>query len=83
VEPAINENEGAPLVNEQEGLEKNEMSYANDHEEEPQQKNDESQLTRRPRHERRSVIPNDYVVYKSEGVNDMRKWIILSHLKKR
>jgi hypothetical protein len=41
VEPAINENEGAPLVNGQEGLEENEAPPANDHEEEPQQENDD------------------------------------------
>jgi hypothetical protein len=46
-EPTINENEGAPLVNEQEGLEENDTSPANDHEEEPQQENDEPQPMRR------------------------------------
>jgi hypothetical protein len=34
--PAINENGGAPLENEQVGLEENEAPPANDHEEEPQ-----------------------------------------------
>jgi hypothetical protein len=42
VEPTLNENEGAPLVNEQEGLEENEVPPAFDHEEKPQQENDES-----------------------------------------
>jgi hypothetical protein len=47
VEPAINENEGAPLENEPVGLEENEP-VGLDHEEEPQQGNDdESQPTRR------------------------------------
>jgi hypothetical protein len=36
VKPAINENGGAPLENEQVGLEENEAPPANDHEEEPQ-----------------------------------------------
>jgi hypothetical protein len=35
-EPTINENEGAPLVNEPDGLEENEVPPSNDHEEEPQ-----------------------------------------------
>jgi hypothetical protein len=34
--PTINKNEGAPLVNEQEGLEENEAPPTNDHEKEPQ-----------------------------------------------
>jgi hypothetical protein len=34
---------------------------------------DEYQPTRRSQHERRSVIPNDYVVYMSEDVNDIGK----------
>jgi hypothetical protein len=37
------------------------------------QENDDPQPTRRSRRERRSVIPNDYVVYMSEDVNNMRK----------
>jgi hypothetical protein len=56
------------------GLEENEAPPANDHEEEPQQGNDdESQPTRRSQRERRSVIPNDYVVCMSEDVNDIGK----------
>jgi hypothetical protein len=78
--PAINENEGAPLVNEQEGLEKNEVLPANDHEEEAQQENNHPQPMRRSQRER-SVISNDYVVYMSEDVNHMGKRMILSHLK--
>jgi hypothetical protein len=35
-EPTINENEGAPLVNEPDGLEENEVPPSNDHEEETQ-----------------------------------------------
>jgi hypothetical protein len=41
VELVINENGGAPLENEQVGLEENEAPPANDHEEEPQQGNDD------------------------------------------
>jgi hypothetical protein len=56
------------------GLKENEAPPTNDCEEEPQQRNDdESQPTRRSRHKRRSVIPNDYVVYMSEDVNDIGK----------
>jgi hypothetical protein len=74
VEPANNENGGAPSENEQVDLEENEAPPANDHEEEPQQRNnDESHPTRRSQCERRSVIPNDYVVYKSEDVIDIAK----------
>jgi hypothetical protein len=62
VEPTINENEGAPLVNEQEGLEKNESPPANDHKVQPQQENDDPQPMRRSQRERRSVISNDYIV---------------------
>jgi hypothetical protein len=70
----INENGGAPLENEKVGLEENEAPPANDHEEEPQQGNDdESQPMRRSQHERRSSIPNDYVVYMSKDVNDIEK----------
>jgi hypothetical protein len=72
VEPTINENEGAPLVNEKEGLEKNEAPPTNDHEEEPQQENDDPQPTKSQR-EKRSVISNDYVVYMSEDVNNEGK----------
>jgi hypothetical protein len=55
-------------------LEENEAPPANDHEEEPQQGNDdESQPTRRSQRERRSDIPNDYVVYMREDVNDIGK----------
>jgi hypothetical protein len=62
-DPTNNENGGAPLENEQVDLEENEAPPANDHEEEPQQGNDdESQPTRRSQRERRSAIPNDYVV---------------------
>jgi hypothetical protein len=84
VEPAINENGGAPSENEQVGLEENEAPPANVHEEEPQQGNDdESQPTRRSQYERRSAIPNDYVIYMSEDVNDIGKWMIRPHIKKR
>jgi hypothetical protein len=72
-EYAINENEEAPLLNEQEGLEENEVPPTNDHEEEPQQENDEYLPARRSQRERRSAIPNDYVVYISEDVNNMGK----------
>jgi hypothetical protein len=72
-EPAINENEGAPLVNEQEDLEENEVPPTNDHEQEPQQENDDPQSTRRSQHERRSAISTDYVICMSEDVNDMGK----------
>jgi hypothetical protein len=72
VEPTINENEGAPLVNEQEGLEENEAPPTNDHEEEPQQENDDPQPMRRSQRERRSAILNDYVVYMSEDVNNIK-----------
>jgi hypothetical protein len=73
-ESMINEHEGAPLVNKQEGLEENEAPPANNHEEEPQQENDdEPQPMRRSQRERRSTIPNDYVVYLSEDVNDIGK----------
>jgi hypothetical protein len=73
-EPAINENEGAPLKNEQVGLKKNEVPPTNDHEEEPQQENDnEPQAIRISQCESRSVIPNDYVIYMSEDLNDIRK----------
>jgi hypothetical protein len=48
VEPAINENEGASLENEQVDLDEKEAPPTNDHEEEPQQGNDdESHPTRR------------------------------------
>jgi hypothetical protein len=57
-EPTINGNEGAPLVNEQEGLEGNEAPPANDHEEEPHQENDDPQPMRRSQHERRNAISN-------------------------
>jgi hypothetical protein len=74
VEPVINENGGAPLENEQVGLDENEAPPTNDHEEEPQQGNDdESQPTRRSQRKRRSIIPNGYVVYMSEEVNDIGK----------
>jgi hypothetical protein len=72
VEPTINENGGAPLINEQEGLEENEMPPTNDHKEEPQQENNDHQPMGRSQHER-SVISNDYVVYMSEDANDMEK----------
>jgi hypothetical protein len=73
-EPTINENGGAPLENEQVGIEENESPPANDHGEEPQQEiDDEPQPTRRSHCERRSAIPNDYVVYMSEDVNDIEK----------
>jgi hypothetical protein len=73
-EPTINENGGAPLENEQVGIEENETPPTNDHGEEPQQENDdEPQLTRRSMCERRSVIPNDYVMYMSKDVNDIGK----------
>jgi hypothetical protein len=82
--PAINENEEAPLENELVSLEENEASPTNNHEEEPQQENDdESQPTRRSQRERRSIIPNDYVVYMSEDLNDIGKWMIRPHIKKR
>jgi hypothetical protein len=68
-EPTINENERAPLVNEQEGLEENEVPPANDHKEEPQHENDDPQPTRRSQHERRSDISNDYVIYMSEDAD--------------
>jgi hypothetical protein len=56
------------------GIEENETPPTNDHGEEPQQENDdEPQLTRRSMCERRSVIPNDYVVYMSKDVNDIGK----------
>jgi hypothetical protein len=55
-------------------LEENEALHDSDNEEEPQQENDdEPQPLRRSHHERRSVIPNDYVVYMSEDVNDIGK----------
>jgi hypothetical protein len=74
VESTINKNGGAPLENVQVGLEENEAPPTNDHGEEPQQRNDdEPQPMRRSQHERRSVIPNDYVVYMSEDVNDIGK----------
>jgi hypothetical protein len=73
-EPTINDNERAPLVNEQEGLEENEVPPANDHKEEPQHENDDPQPTRRSQHERRSDISNDYVIYMSEDADwDMGK----------
>jgi hypothetical protein len=73
-EPTINENGRAPSKNEEVGLEENEAPPANDHGEEPQQENDdEPQPTRRSQHERRSAIPNDYVMYMSEDVNDIGK----------
>jgi hypothetical protein len=73
-EPVINENQGAPLENEEVDLEENEAPPTNDHEQEPQQENnDESQPTRRSQCERRSGIPNDYVVYMSEDINDIGK----------
>jgi hypothetical protein len=54
-------------------LDENEAPPANEHEEEPQQGNDdESHPTRRSQRER-SVIPNDYVMYMSEDVNDIGK----------
>jgi hypothetical protein len=72
--PAINENEGAPLENEQVDIDENEAPPANDRGEEPQQEIvDEPQPTRRSQRERRSAIPNDYVVYMSEDVNDIGK----------
>jgi hypothetical protein len=72
--PTINENEGAHLENEQVGIEENEAPPANDRGEEPQQEiDDEPQPTRRSQHERKSAIPNDYVVYMSEDVNDIGK----------
>jgi hypothetical protein len=70
---AINENQGAPLENEQVGLEENEAPPANDHEEPQQGNDDKSQPTRRSQRERRSAIPNDYVVYMSEDINDIGK----------
>jgi hypothetical protein len=74
LEPVINENEEAPLENEQVCLEENEAPPANDHEEEPQQENDnEPQPMRTSHRERRSVILNDYVVCMSEDVNDKGK----------
>jgi hypothetical protein len=73
-EPVINENEGAPLENEQVGIEENEAPPANDRGEEPQQEiDDEPQPTRRSQRERKSAIPNDYVIYMSEDVNDIGK----------
>jgi hypothetical protein len=72
VKSIINENEGAPLVNEQEGLEENEAPPANDHEEDSQEENDEPRPMRRPEHER-SAISYDYLVYMSEVINDMGK----------
>jgi hypothetical protein len=73
-EPAINENGGTPLENEQVGIEENEAPPANDHREEPQQENDdEPQPMRRSQRERRSVIPNNYVVYMNEDVNNIGK----------
>jgi hypothetical protein len=81
VEPTINENEGAPLVNEQEGLEKNEAPPANEHKEEHKQENDDPQPIRRSQRERRSAISNDYVVYMSEDINGTKNGMILSHLK--
>jgi hypothetical protein len=72
-EPKINENDGVPLVNEQEGLKENEVPPAIDHEEEPQQENDDPHPTRRSQRERRCAIPNDYIVYMSEDVNNMGK----------
>jgi hypothetical protein len=72
-EPTINENEETHLVNEHDGLEENEAPTANDHEEEPQQENDEPQPMRRSQRERRSAISNDYVVYMSEDINNMKK----------
>jgi hypothetical protein len=72
-EPAINENEGAPLENAHVDLEENEAPSANDHKE-PQQENDnEPQHMRRSQREIRSGIPNDYVVYMSEDVHDIGK----------
>jgi hypothetical protein len=74
VESTINENGGAPLENEQVGIKKNEAPPANDHGEEPQQENDdEPQPTRRSQRGRRNDIPNDYVMYMSEDVNDIGK----------
>jgi hypothetical protein len=56
------------------GIEENEAPPTNDHGEEPQQEiDDEPQPTRRSHCERRSAIPNDYVVYMSEDVNDIGK----------
>jgi hypothetical protein len=73
VKPAINENERAPLENEQVGIEENEAPPANDRGEEPQQEIDnEPQPTRRSQRERKSAIPNDYVIYMSEDVNDRK-----------
>jgi hypothetical protein len=73
LKPVINENEEAPLENEQVCLEENEAPPANDHEE-PQQENDnEPQPMRTSQRERRSVILNDYVVCMSEDVNDKGK----------
>jgi hypothetical protein len=43
-------------------------------EEEPQQENDdEPHPMRRSQRKRRSAIPNDYVVYMSEDINDIEK----------
>jgi hypothetical protein len=65
------------------GLEENEAPLANDHGVESQQENDdEPQPTRRSRRERRSAIPNDYVVYMSEDVNDIGKMDDLASYKK-
>jgi hypothetical protein len=73
-EPAINENGGTPLENEQVGIEENEAPPTNDHREEPQQENDdEPQPMRRSQRERRSVIPNNYVMYMNEDVNNIGK----------
>jgi hypothetical protein len=73
-EYAINQNEGVPLENEQMGLEKNETPPANDHGEEPQQENhNEPHPIRRSQRKRRSVIPNNYVIYMSADVNDIEK----------
>jgi hypothetical protein len=84
VEPAINENGEAPLENEQVGIEENEAPPANDHGEESQQEiDDEPQPTKRSQRERRSVIPNDYVVYMSEDVNDIEKMDDPASIKKR
>jgi hypothetical protein len=73
-EPTINKNEEAPLGNEQVGLEEDEAPPSNDREEEAQQKNDNEPQPMR--FERRSVITNDYVVYMSEDVNHIGKWMI-------
>jgi hypothetical protein len=53
VKPAINENEEAPLKNEQVSLDKNEAPPANDHEETQQENDNEPRPMRRSQRERR------------------------------